>query len=341
MKRIQNSIHRYKVLEAGEADSGRSEIFGSIFFLLIALILTVLNIVKHASVAMTVATTVLTAGFAVTAFLAYKKKVKASKTVILILCGITFSMFALLGGNDGFAILWILLVPIIGPLWVGLRYGAILGAYFQVFLIVLMYTPMSGLVDGYYTETFMLRFPILYFATFGSLGFLMWQRENLLKKLHRESYFDALTEFRNRRYFIEQSEAIKAKGMKPGFTCFSFDLNGLKHANDTCGHQAGDELLQAAAAIIGKNFDGDCFRTGGDEFAVFADDIDAGAAIENLKKDAAEWKGEYMPAISISVGYAKASEEPGLNFDELLALSDERMYAAKAKYYDENGLQKR
>lgn len=328
-------------MESMDAESGKSELVGSLFFLLISLIMTALNIAKHVAVPMTVMTTALFIGFSVTAFFSYRKSLKVSRILILILCGTAFSAFALYGGNDGFAILWILLVPIIGPLWVGMKHGFILSAYFQVFLAVLMYSPLSNLVKGYYTETFMLRFPILYFATFGSLAFLMWQREKLLKRLHRESYFDALTDFRNRRCFIEQSESIKVKGMKPGFTCFSFDLNGLKQANDTYGHQAGDELLQAAASIIEKNFNGECFRTGGDEFAVFAYEIDAPKAIANLKKDAAEWKGEYMPSISVSAGYAKASEEPGLSFDELLALSDERMYAEKEKFYDENGLQKR
>ena len=342
MKALLEALRASIKAESDATASGKPELFGSIFFCGISIILTILNVVKHVGISMTTATTVLAFGFAISSFLAYKKEISASKTVILILCGAIFSMFAVIGGNEGFAILWILLVPIIGPLWVGLKYGTILSAYFQVFLVVLLYTPLSKLVEGYYSDTFMLRFPLLYLATFGSITFLMWQRENLFKKLHKESYYDAMTGLKNRRCYIEQSETIRAKDMDPDFTCFSFDLNRLKYANDTYGHQAGDEILIAAAAMIKKNFrNSECFRTGGDEFMVFADGIDADKAIAGLKKDASQWKGKYMPNISISVGYAKASEEPGMSFDELVTMSDARMYEEKNKYYDENGFQKR
>jgi diguanylate cyclase (GGDEF)-like protein len=47
-----------------------------------------------------------------------------------------------------------------------------------------------------------------------------------------------------------------------------FDINNLKVTNDTLGHEAGDELIKSACAIICKQFKhSPVFRIGGDEFA--------------------------------------------------------------------------
>ena len=49
------------------------------------------------------------------------------------------------------------------------------------------------------------------------------------------------------------------------------DLNNLKQTNDSFGHQAGDQLLKDACAIICGVFKhSPVFRVGGDEFAVIS-----------------------------------------------------------------------
>ena len=50
----------------------------------------------------------------------------------------------------------------------------------------------------------------------------------------------------------------------------SIDLNGLKRINDQMGHHVGDQAIYTAARCIQIAFDraGDCYRIGGDEFAV-------------------------------------------------------------------------
>lgn len=53
-------------------------------------------------------------------------------------------------------------------------------------------------------------------------------------------------------------------------TVITLDVDGLKHINDTAGHQAGDLLLQRCADVLREHSrDGDVVvRLGGDEFAL-------------------------------------------------------------------------
>jgi diguanylate cyclase (GGDEF)-like protein len=54
-----------------------------------------------------------------------------------------------------------------------------------------------------------------------------------------------------------------------------FDVNDLKKINDTRGHQAGDQYLCEACAVICDTFKhSPVFRIGGDEFAVISQEYD-------------------------------------------------------------------
>ena len=84
------------------------------------------------------------------------------------------------------------------------------------------------------------------------------------------------------------------------WTYIVMDVNWLKQTNDQYGHRAGDELLCCAARCIREAFyrAEDCFRIGGDEFAVIAtaaDEDAVKAAVEKLRNLCAEWdaKEEY------------------------------------------------
>lgn len=121
---------------------------------------------------------------------------------------------------------------------------------------------------------------------------------------------------------------------------YLIDVNGLKAINDKLGHSAGDELIRGAANCIYAAFShyGKCYRTGGDEFVVITnmseDAIDEQLAL--LKDLASKWQIGKGMELSLSVGYAKASDNLTSNITELVNLADENMYKEKAKYYDEN-----
>ncbi|MDR2532701.1 MAG: response regulator [Oscillospiraceae bacterium] len=116
---------------------------------------------------MLIATIILMIAFAIIFILSLV--VRSKRMVSYILCFLLSAIciyFTLSGGNDGFAVLWILLLPPFVMFIIGFDYGIIISVFFEIFLITLFWTPFNEIVRDYYTQTFMLRFPMLYTASF-------------------------------------------------------------------------------------------------------------------------------------------------------------------------------
>lgn len=122
------------------------------------------------------------------------------------------------------------------------------------------------------------------------------------------------------------------------FVVFLIDINGLKVANDTLGHEAGDELICGAAACITSTFKdkGNTYRIGGDEFVVFGymnkDEVES--TINNLNNTINNWSGTRVDNLSISFGFAHYDDYPNLTIEELTKKADKEMYLMKKHYYD-------
>lgn len=157
---------------------------------------------------------------------------------------------------------------------------------------------------------------------------------------------DALTGVSSRHAYSQALKALDAAGPLPeDYAAFTIDINGLKQVNDTLGHEAGDELIIGAARCIEKVMGeaSDCYRTGGDEFVVMtrmpADAAEM--ALVHLRRETDRWQGRTVKSLSLAVGYALAGDNPDLNAEKLVKAADMAMYAAKAAYYRENGVDRR
>ena len=108
--------------------------------------------------------------------------------------------------------------------------------------------------------------------------------------------------------------------------------------NDTMGHEAGDRLLLNACGCLTDVFGEDkVFRIGGDEFLVICTQIDENTLIKHIT----ELK-ELMNERSVNMAAGVIwSENVITGFDEMLRESEERMYADKAQYYKEKGIERR
>ena len=80
----------------------------------------------------------------------------------VIVSALTFSYYVVSGVNEGFAILWTMLMPLAICYFIGVKQGILLSVFFEALIIVLFYTPLRSHYDGVYTVTFMNRFPIVY-----------------------------------------------------------------------------------------------------------------------------------------------------------------------------------
>lgn len=111
------------------------------------------------------------------------------------------------------------------------------------------------------------------------------------------------------------------------------DVDGLKAANDTHGHDFGDQVLMSVATAITATIRaGDLVaRWGGDEFVIFAvgevrdiDDLEARltSAVIATGIDTGKWAG------GVSLGVASVLADR-LVFDDLLTAADQDMYARR------------
>ena len=65
------------------------------------------------------------------------------------------------------------------------------------------------------------------------------------------------------------------------------------------------------------------------------------SAMKRLEEMTAGWSGTMVRTLSIACGSASSQEYPSANLNELSRISDERMYAAKAEYYQASGRDRR
>jgi diguanylate cyclase (GGDEF)-like protein len=104
----------------------------------------------------------------------------------------------------------------------------------------------------------------------------------------RESNTDHLTGALNRRvgslYLQQAFKEFKRGGASP--ILFFFDLDHFKHVNDSYGHEAGDRVLRAIAALVRDNMrePDRFFRWGGEEFVVVVFGVSHEAAISHAEK---------------------------------------------------------
>lgn len=145
-------------------------------------------------------------------------------------------------------------------------------------------------------------------------------------QVFHQSVTDELTGLYNRRGFVKRAEqelAALRESDRPGL-CLFLDLDGLKAVNDTEGHDAGDQLLVDAAAVLQRLFRADdvIARIGGDEFAVF---VSGYADVDRVLERLRDQEGR----VRFSVGTAVF--DPGLpqSLYDLLGVADADMYDDK------------
>ncbi|MEH2107572.1 sensor domain-containing diguanylate cyclase [Nostoc sp.] len=151
------------------------------------------------------------------------------------------------------------------------------------------------------------------------------------------SLTDELTGLHNRRgFFLMAEQELKiAHCMKALCWVIFIDLDGLKQVNDTLGHDMGDSLIIDAGRLLKQSFRNSDIvaRLGGDEFIVFISSHfkDADSIQEYLQTNIANFNQQQNRSyeLSMSMGIERYSPESNMSLEELIARSDELMYAQK------------
>ncbi|WP_214723212.1 EAL domain-containing protein [Bacillus sp. ISL-47] len=96
------------------------------------------------------------------------------------------------------------------------------------------------------------------------------ESKRLEEKMRHMAFHDYLTGLPNRRSFDEKLNSLLETGTQAKFAVMFFEMERLKHINDTLGNAVGDELLKQVSQRIVKSLKGSqmAARINGDEFAI-------------------------------------------------------------------------
>ncbi|MFK7816494.1 MAG: EAL domain-containing protein [Gammaproteobacteria bacterium] len=157
-------------------------------------------------------------------------------------------------------------------------------------------------------------------------------------KLSYHASHDSLTSLHNRRAFeVELKRLIQIceRDFVEHILCY-IDLDRFKIINDTCGHNAGDELLCKLSEVMKKSLrKGDFLaRIGGDEFAVLLENIsidEAKNAIKTLQLSIDKYTFHYNNntfRVGASIGIVPVNTNC-IDPDKILQAADNACRAAK------------
>ena len=158
----------------------------------------------------------------------------------------------------------------------------------------------------------------------------------------RYANYDRMTGLKNRRAYEEKLLELK-KNPPPEYCVVMADINGLKTANDSIGHLAGDELITGASECLTAAFEGvdTIYRIGGDEYCVImtGPEEKARQCLEHRDQLIMHWKGRYNDHLFISTGIASNKDHDGI--ETVMAKADRAMYECKRNFYISTGRDRR
>jgi diguanylate cyclase (GGDEF)-like protein/PAS domain S-box-containing protein len=164
------------------------------------------------------------------------------------------------------------------------------------------------------------------------------EKRRIGHRLSYEASHDALTGLINRREFERRLTRVVTELTDPAseHVLLCLDLDRFKVINDSCGHEAGDEMLRRLSTLLSCHMRkrDTLARLGGDEFAVLLENCplaEAERIAETLRTEVAdfrfEWAGKTF-TISASIGLVRLAPETD-GIAAVLRVADAACYAAK------------
>jgi diguanylate cyclase (GGDEF)-like protein len=165
-----------------------------------------------------------------------------------------------------------------------------------------------------------------------AFGFMFLSAAQLRRELTRQAEHDSLTGLLNRRGLKTLADRSLRQSHRCGepLSAVMLDLDGMKVANDTWGHECGDELLCAVARLLVRVVGGKgaVARLGGDEFLVMLPGMAEGGAMEIAEQLRTSIERLHVPRCHPRASFGVASMT-GVLWEEAVRQSDEALYRAK------------
>lgn len=155
-----------------------------------------------------------------------------------------------------------------------------------------------------------------------------------MEAANQKAYKDGLTGVKNKLAYLEalaELEINLENGTLKEYGVVVFDINGLKQINDTLGHEAGDEYIKSACALICTQFDhSPVFRIGGDEFVAIlkGSDYEKREELEGSFRKTID-ENQRNGHVVVSSGLAVYQPDNDESFNDVFIRADQLMYERK------------
>lgn len=229
------------------------------------------------------------------------------------------------GPEIGFSLFY--LAPVVGAAWYAGRRASVIVALTAAIC--------------WFTADYLIRVSLTLSLWNGLTRLIIYTAQGLLVATLREdrrrearlARTDSITGLPNSRAFHESLEQAITHDV--AVSAIIVDLDNFKRVNDRFGHPAGDAVLKRAAEALSNAVRAEDFvaRIGGDEFAIFLEDLDEPACsaiaeriINGLRGIAADYPGTGFGG---SLGVAFTRRHPVAS--ELIKAADDALYEAKER----------
>ncbi len=269
---------------------------------------------------------------------------KFSQNIFLVEAMFLCGFFCISGTPEGFSALWTCFIPSFTLTMLGNRRGSHYSAFEFLMIVVIFWTSWGrSLLQYRYTDSFMLRFPMIYLAFYLMALFLEAIRAETQSRLveaerrYQHLYaHDALTGIYNRYGFDKRLNQIFFDPSVPELGLLILDLDLFKDVNDTYGHDAGDVVLKFTADTL-LRLSGDTAavcRWGGEEFTVLlCSGEDPMCLAERIRREieASEIAVNSRTIhVTVSIGVCGVADRSSITIADLVKSADKCLYQAKA-----------
>ncbi len=157
------------------------------------------------------------------------------------------------------------------------------------------------------------------------------ERKRAEREITYLSYHDQLTGLFNRRYYEENLLRYDTADRFP-LTLVMADVNGLKHANDSEGHDVGDALLTTVARELERTCRPEDIvaRIGGDEYVMLLPKTTSEEAARVVSGIEERLRGKRVASSSVSVSFGWATKyDTDVSIAKLFKTAEDMMYRRK------------